>query len=175
MGKTRDLFLDRLMGEDNSSYAWTEKEELTDLVVDKVRTDLGIDGEGSCRSYDEGGMDNDDKDHVSKSRKLEKRRIRKQTQRANFTAKIESYEDLETRMEHMDSLVRGHFDEDPDRTMTRAEWEAIAEDSAKKAADARELLRLKKKEEDEQRAKVIAAQPMPLKILARASPCRKPN
>ena len=47
------------------------------------------------------------------------------------------------------SLVRGRFDEDPDRAMTRAEWEAIAEESAKKAADARELLCLKKKEEDE--------------------------
>jgi hypothetical protein len=42
--------------------------------------------------------------------------------------------------------------EDPDRAMTRAEWEAIAEDSAKKAADARELLRLKKNEEDALRA-----------------------
>ena len=40
-------------------------------------------------------MENDDEDHVSKSRKLEKRRIHKQKQRANFSAKIESYEDLE--------------------------------------------------------------------------------
>ena len=37
-------------------------------------------------------------------------------------------------MEHTESLVKGHFDEDPDRAMTRAEWEAIAVDSAKKAA-----------------------------------------
>ena len=39
-------------------------------------------------------------------------------------------------MKHMESLVWGHFDEDPDRAMTRSEWEAIARDSAKKAADA---------------------------------------
>ena len=93
-----------------------------------------------------------------------------QKQRANFSANIESYEDLEARMEHMGSLVRGHFDEDPDRTMTRAEWEAIAEDSAKKAADACELLCLKKKEKDELRAKAIAAQPTPLKIMAQVAP-----
>ena len=64
------------MCEDSSSHAcqWMEKdpEELADLdlVADKVRTDLGIDGEGSSRSYDDGGMENDDEDHVSKSRKL---------------------------------------------------------------------------------------------------------
>ena len=117
-------------------------------------------------------MENDGEDHVSKSRKLEKRRIHKQKQRANFSAKIESYEDLEARMEHMESFVRGHCDEDPDRAMTRAEWEAIAEDSAKKAADARELLRLKKNEEDALRAKAIAAQlPTPqLKITAHVAP-----
>ena len=59
--------------EDSSSHAWTEKEELADLVAGKVRSDLGIDGEGSSRSYDVGGMKNDDEDHaiVSKSRKLE--------------------------------------------------------------------------------------------------------
>ena len=73
-------------------------------------------------------------------------------------------------MEHMESLVRGHFDEDPDRAMTRAEWEAIAKDSAKKAADACELLRLKNAVEDEQRNKAIAAQLTPLKIMARAPP-----
>ena len=58
-------------------------------------------------------------------------------------------EDLEARMEHMESLVKEHFDEDPDRAMTRVEREAIAEDSAKKlnASDARELLRLKKNED----------------------------
>ena len=55
-------------------------------------------------------------------------------------------------------MVRGHFDEDPDRAMTRAEWEVIAQDSAKKAADERELLRIKKKEEDELKAEAIAAQ-----------------
>ena len=56
----------------------------------------------------------------------------------------------------MESLVKGHFDEDPNRAMTRSEWEAIAQDSAKQATDARELLRLKKKEEDELRAKAKA-------------------
>ena len=71
---------------------------------------------------------------MSKSRELEKRRIHKQKQQANLSAKIESYEDLEARMEHMESLVKGHFDEDSDRAMTRAEWEAIAEDSAKNAS-----------------------------------------
>ena len=153
-------------------HHWTEKKELADLVTDKVRSDLGIEGEGSSRPYDEGGMKNDDEDHVSKSRKLEKRRIHKQKQRANFSAKIESYEDLEARMEHTESLVRGHFDEDPDRAMMRAEWEAITEDSAKKAADAREMLRLKKYEEDALQAKAIAAQPPTpqLKITAHAAP-----
>ena len=56
----------------------------------------------------------------------------------------------------MESLIQGHFDEEPDRAMTRAEWDAIAQDSAKKASDARELLRLKKKEEDEMRTKAKA-------------------
>ena len=119
-------------------------------MADRVRSNLGIGGEGSSRSYDEGSMENDDEDHVSKSRKLEKRRIHKQKQRATFSAKIKSYDDLEARMEHnaMESLVRENFDEDPDRAMTRAEWEAMAVDSAKKAADAHELIRLKKNEED---------------------------
>ena len=130
------------MWEDSSTHAWTEKEELADLVAGKVHTDLGIADEGSSRSYAEGGMENDGKDHaiVSKPHKLEKRQIHKQKQRANFSAKLESYEDLEARMGHMLSLVRGHFDEDPCRAMTGAEWEAIAEDSAKKATDARELV-----------------------------------
>ena len=44
--------------------------------------------------------------------------------------------DLEAQMEHMESLIQGHFDEKPDRAMTRAEWDAIASDSAKKASDA---------------------------------------
>ena len=165
------------MWENSSSHAWAEKEELADLVDDKVHTDLGIDGEGSSRSYDEGGMENDYEDHLSKSRKLEKRRIHKQKQRVNFSAKIESYEDLDARMEHMESLVTGHFDEDPDRAMTRVEWEAIAIDSAKTAADARELLHLKKNEEDAIRARprAIAAQPpTPLKIMTRAAP-ESPN
>ena len=71
----------------------------------------------------------------------------------------------------MESLVNGHFDEDPDRAMTRTEWEAIAADSAKKAADARELLRLKKNEEDTIRARVIAAQPpTPMTTMVQAAP-----
>ena len=144
------------MWEDNSSRAWTKKEELAEIVACCVRTDLGIDDEGLSRSYDEGGMENAGEDHVSKSRKVEKRRLHKQKQRAVVTTKLESYEDLEARMEHRESLIQGHFDEEPDRAMTRAEWKAIAEDSAKKASDARELLRLKKKEEDEMRAKAKA-------------------
>ena len=56
----------------------------------------------------------------------------------------------------MESLVKGHLAEDPNRAMARSEWEAIAEDSEKKASNARELLRLKKKEEDELRAKANA-------------------
>ena len=101
-------------------------------------------------------METKDEDHVSKSRKLEKRRLHKQKQRANATAKLEPYEDLEARMEHMESLIRGHFDEEPDRALTRDERDAIARDSAKKASDAREFLRLQKKEEDELRAKAKA-------------------
>ena len=139
-GESRDQFLDRLMWEDNSSRAWTEKEELAEIVACRVRTDLGLDEDGSSKSYDDDGMENADDDHVSKSRKIEKRRLHKQKQRANATAKLESYEDLEARMEHMESLIQGHFDEEPDRAMTRAEWDAIAQDSAKKASDARELL-----------------------------------
>ena len=63
-------------------------------------------------------MENEDGGHVSKSRKGEKRRLHEQRQRANVhnvNAKLESYEDLEARMEHMESLVKGNFDEDPDR------------------------------------------------------------
>ena len=59
-------------------------------------------------------------------------------------------------MEHMESLIQGHLDEEPDRAMTRAEWVAIAQDSSKKASDAHEFLRLKKKEEDELREKAKA-------------------
>ena len=103
-----------------------------------------------------GGGSGIDDPTTPKSRKVEKRRLHKQMQRANVSAKLESYEDLEARMEHMESLVKGHFDEDPDRAMARSEWEAIAQDSAKKAAGARELLRLKKKEDDEIREKAKA-------------------
>ena len=158
------------MCEDTSSRAWTEKEELSEIVFCRARIDLGTEKEGSSQSCDEGGMYHDDDDHVSKSRKLEKRRIHKQKQRANFSAKIESYDDLETRMNHMESLATGHFDEEPDRVLKRAEWEAIAEDSAKKASDARELLRLKKKEEDELKAKAITASPAPRMIMAAVAP-----
>ena len=122
--------------EDNSSRAWTE---LAEIVACRVRTDLGIDGEGSSRSYADGGMVNDGEDHVSKSRTVQKRRLHKQKQRANVTAKLESFEDLEAPMDHMESLIKGHFNEDPGRAMTRAECETIAVDSAKKASDAREL------------------------------------
>ena len=62
--QSQGQFLDRLMWEDSSSHAWTEKEELADLVAYKVCSDLCIDSEGSSRSYDEDGMENDDKDHV---------------------------------------------------------------------------------------------------------------
>ena len=65
---------------------------------------------------------------MSTSRKVEKRQLHKQGQRANVPAKLESYEDLEARMEHMEFLtsIQGHFDEDPDRAMTRAECDAIS-------------------------------------------------
>ena len=112
-GESRDQFLDRLMWDDDSLRAWspwTEKEELAGIVACRVHTDLGIDDERSSQSYNEGGMDNEGKDHVSKSRKVEKRRLHKQKQRANVTAKLESYEDLEARMEPMESLIQGHFD-----------------------------------------------------------------
>ena len=80
-------------------------------------------------------------------------------------------------MEHMESLIKGHFDEDPDHTMTRAKWEAIAEDSAKKASDAQELLCLKKNKEDVIQAKVIVAMPPLNATIEDHGPCgpRKPN
>ena len=59
-------------------HHWSEKKELANLVVSKVRSDLGFEDEGSSRSYDEGCMEHEDEDHVSKSRKLEKRRLHKQ-------------------------------------------------------------------------------------------------
>ena len=65
-----------------------------------------MEDEGSSRLHDEGpgGVDNGDGDHdiVSKSRKVEKRRLHKQRQRASDHAKLESYEDLEARVEHME-------------------------------------------------------------------------
>ena len=42
-------------------------------------------------------MDNEGEGHVSKSGKVEKRRLHKQKQHAVVTAKLESYEDLEAR------------------------------------------------------------------------------
>ena len=107
---------------------------------------------------------------MSKSCKVEKRRLHKRKQQANVTAKLESYEDLEARMEHMEFLIQGHFDKEPGHAMTRAEWDAIAQDSAKKASDARELLRLKKKEEDEMRtkAKALAVPESPIDDVFRA-------
>ena len=78
-------------------------------------------------------------------------------------------------MEHMESLIQGHFLEEPDRAMTRAEWDVIAVDSAKEALDARKLHRLKKKEEDELRAK-SAHHPGDAKLNASSSPrgCEQP-
>ena len=142
-GAARDQFLDRWMWADGSSHASTEKEELADRVASKIPIDLNIDGEGSSRSYVDGSIGNDVRNPVS--RKLKQRRIHKLKQRANFSARIASHEDLEARMEHAGSLGRGHNDEDPDRAMTKAECEAIAEDVTKKIADARELLHLKRK------------------------------
>ena len=71
----------------------------------------------------------------------------------------------------MESLIQGHFDEDPDRAMTRAGKDATAVDSTKKASDARELLGLKtKKEEDELQAKVkVTATPKPIQMLAQVA------
>ena len=37
------------MWEDTTSRAWSEKEDVANLVVSKVRTDLGIEDEGSSR------------------------------------------------------------------------------------------------------------------------------
>ena len=63
-----------------------------ETVFCRVRTDLGIDGEGSSRSYDEGGMENEGEDRVSKSRKIEKRRLHgsqaKATRRGHSEARI---------------------------------------------------------------------------------------
>ena len=94
------------MWEDSSSHARSEKETLANLVASKVRSDLCIADENSSISYDEGGVEHEDGDHVSKSRKVEKRRLHKQRQRANVSAKLESCEDLEARMVHMESLVK---------------------------------------------------------------------
>ena len=54
------------MWEDSSSHAWSEKEELDNLVVSKVRSDLGIEDGDSSRSYYEGGVEHKGGDHVSK-------------------------------------------------------------------------------------------------------------
>ena len=63
-GETRDQIVDsdRLMWEDSSSqcHVRSEKEELANLVVSKARSGLGIEDEDSSRSYDEGGVENDD-------------------------------------------------------------------------------------------------------------------
>ena len=93
-----------------------------------------------------------------------------QRQRANVSAKLQSYEDLGARMDDLESLVEGHFNADPDRAMTRSEWEAIVQDSAKKAADARELLH----EEDKMRekAKAVAAPATPRQMMAHKAPVR---
>ena len=101
-----------------------------------------------------------------------KQRLHKQRQRANVNAKLESYEDLEARMELTEPLGKGPFAGAPDRAITSSECEAIAQDSAKKAADARELLRLKNKEEGELRAnaKSLAALATPLHIMAQSAP-----
>ena len=53
------------MWEEMTYHAWSEKEELANLVVSKVRTNLGMDDEGSPQSYDEEGMSYDGKNHVS--------------------------------------------------------------------------------------------------------------
>ena len=91
-------------------------------MVSKVRRDLGIEDKDSSKSYDEGGVDKEDGGQLSKYCKVEKRDLHTQMQRANVNAKLESYEDLEARMEHTESLVKGHFDEDCDRAMTKSEW-----------------------------------------------------
>ena len=46
------------MWKDSLSHAWSEKEELVNLVVSKVRCELGIEDKDSSGSYDEGGVDN---------------------------------------------------------------------------------------------------------------------
>ena len=63
--------------------------------------------------------------------------------------KLESYEDLDAKMEHAESLMQGHFNEDPNCAMMRAEWVTIVVDSPKKACYAHKLLWLKQKEEEE--------------------------
>ena len=59
-------------------------------MAGKVRTDLVID--------DEGGMEHEGDDRVSKSCKLEKRQMHKQKQRVKFSANLKSYEDLKARI-----------------------------------------------------------------------------
>ena len=78
------------MWKDNSLRSWTEKEGLAEIVACRVRTNLGIDDEGSTRPYDDGGMDNEGEDHVSKSRR-EATISQAKARIANVTAKLESY------------------------------------------------------------------------------------
>ena len=74
-------------------------------------------------------------------------------------------------MEHTESLVKGYFDEDLDLAMPRSEWEAIAEDSAKKTSDALELLRLKYDSRRRMRASFeLKPRRSPLQIMGHAAP-----
>ena len=86
-GESRDQFLDQHMTlwEDNSLRAWSENEQLAEIVACRVCSGLGIGDAGSSRPYDEGGMENEGEGHVSKSRKVEKRRLHKQQQRVNVS------------------------------------------------------------------------------------------
>ena len=70
-GESRDQLLDRLMRGDTSPRALTEKEELVEVVASRVCTRRSIDDEGSSRSHDEGGLNNEGEDRVSKSCKIE--------------------------------------------------------------------------------------------------------
>ena len=65
-------------------------------MVGRVRSGLGIE--------DEGVIEHEDEANMPKSHKHEKRRLHKQRQRANVSAKLELYQDLEARMEHVNVL-----------------------------------------------------------------------
>ena len=84
-------FAARPLWEHSSPHAVPQKEEHGNLVGSKAQHDLGIDNGGSSRLYDEGGMEHENQGHVANPHKLEKRRLHKQKQRANFSAKLESY------------------------------------------------------------------------------------